>query len=66
MGVQGNLIWPLMIDNVTRDMRIAFEEPFGPVIPMIRVKTVEEAIDYTNSNNLALQACLTSMHTSLA
>lgn len=66
MGVQGNLIWPLMIDHVTRDMRIAFEEPFGPVIPMIRVKTVEEAIDYTNSNNLALQACLMSLHASLA
>mmetsp|Transcript_20634 Transcript_20634/g.62151 ORF Transcript_20634/g.62151 Transcript_20634/m.62151 type:complete len:496 (+) Transcript_20634:132-1619(+) len=55
---EGNLIWPLMIDHVTRDMRIAFEEPFGPVIPMIRVKTVEEAIDYTNSNNLALQGCV--------
>jgi hypothetical protein len=36
-------------------MRIAWEEPFGPVLPVIRVKTVEEAIDHCNANNLALQ-----------
>ena len=37
-------------------MRIAWEEPFGPVIPVIRVKTIDDAIDHCNSNNLALQA----------
>lgn len=26
---QDNLIWPVLIDNVTQDMRIAWEEPFG-------------------------------------
>ena len=36
-------------------MRIAWEEPFGPVVPIIRVKTVEDAIDHCNANNLALQ-----------
>ena len=38
-----------------QDMRIAWEEPFGPVIPVIRVKTIDDAIDHCNSNNLALQ-----------
>ena len=42
--------------QVTADMRIAWEEPFGPVIPVIRVSTVEQAIDHCNSNNLGLQA----------
>ncbi len=32
---EGNLIWPLLIDSVTRDMRIAWEEPFGPVMPVV-------------------------------
>ena len=50
-----NLIWPTLIDNVTADMRIAWEEPFGPVMPVIRVKTIQDAIDHCNSNNLALQ-----------
>ena len=86
---EGNLIWPLLIDNVTRvrscvrrsvvawsscvlicgtvqcsaelmigcpqDMRLAWEEPFGPVVPVVRVKTIEEAVDHCNANNLALQ-----------
>lgn len=55
---EGNLIWPLFIDHVTKDMRLAWEEPFGPVIPVIRIKTVEEAIDHCNANNLALQGCV--------
>jgi hypothetical protein len=29
---EGNLIWPLLLDNVRPDMRIAWEEPFGPVL----------------------------------
>ena len=40
-----------------QDMRIAWEEPFGPVIPVIRVKNIDDAIDHCNSNNLALQVC---------
>ena len=38
-----------------QDMRIAWEEPFGPIIPVIRVKNIDDAIDHCNSNNLALQ-----------
>lgn len=55
---EGNLIWPVLIDHVTQKMRIAWEEPFGPVVPIIRVKTVEDAIDHCNANNLALQGCV--------
>ena len=47
-------------DQVTPEMRIAWEEPFGPVIPVVRVATVEAAIDHCNTNNLALQARLSS------
>lgn len=55
---ENNLIWPLLIDNVTQKMRIAWEEPFGPVVPVIRVKNVDDAIDHCNNNNLALQGCV--------
>ena len=44
-----------------QDMRIAWEEPFGPVIPVIRVKNIDDAIDHCNSNNLALQVHTTSI-----
>lgn len=52
---EGNLIWPLLIDNVTTDMRIAWEEPFGPIIPVIRIKNPQEGIDHCNASKLALQ-----------
>ncbi|KAL2635263.1 hypothetical protein R1flu_006742 [Riccia fluitans] len=54
----GNLIWPVLIDHVRPDMRIAWEEPFGPVLPVIRIKTVEEGIHHCNANNFGLQGCV--------
>ena len=54
---EGNLIWPLLIDHVRPDMRIAWEEPFGPVLPVIRIQTVEEGIHHCNASNFGLQVC---------
>ncbi|KAG5529993.1 hypothetical protein RHGRI_030384 [Rhododendron griersonianum] len=51
----GNLIWPLLLDNVRPDMRIAWEEPFGPVLPVTRINTVEEVIHHCNASNFGLQ-----------
>lgn len=36
-------------------MRIAWEEPFGPVVPVMRISSVEQGIEHCNSNNVALQ-----------
>lgn len=52
---EGNLLWPVVFDNVTLDMQIAWEEPFGPVLPIIRVKSVEEAIEICNKSEYGLQ-----------
>jgi glyceraldehyde-3-phosphate dehydrogenase (NADP+) len=52
---EGNLIWPLLLDNVRPDMRIAWEEPFGPVLPVIRITSVEEGIHHCNASNFGLQ-----------
>lgn len=54
----GNLIYPLVLDKVTPDMRIAWEEPFGPVLPFMRVASEEAAIAHCNKNNIALQGCV--------
>lgn len=53
---EANLISPVVFDNVTTDMRLAWEEPFGPVLPFIRVKSVEEAIEISNASEYGLQA----------
>jgi len=51
-----NLVYPTLLDNVTTDMRLAWEEPFGPVLPVIRVKDIEEAITIANSSEYGLQS----------
>ncbi|MGT2686546.1 NADP-dependent glyceraldehyde-3-phosphate dehydrogenase [Streptococcus porcinus] len=53
---EGNLLSPVVFDHVTTDMRLAWEEPFGPVLPFIRVKSVEEAIEISNASEYGLQA----------
>lgn len=54
----GNLIFPTLFDNVTADMRIAWEEPFGPVLPIIRVKDKDEAIEIANQSEYGLQSAV--------
>lgn len=53
-----NLIYPTLFDNVTADMRLAWEEPFGPVLPIIRVKDKNEAIALANKSEYGLQSCV--------
>ena len=57
---EGNLIWPTLYDQVTKKMRLAWEEPFGPVLPVIRVKSMEEAIEIANESIYGLQSAIFS------
>ncbi|MDV4152254.1 NADP-dependent glyceraldehyde-3-phosphate dehydrogenase [Clostridium sp. AL.422] len=53
-----NLIYPTLFDYVTTDMRLAWEEPFGPVLPIIRVKDKDEAIEIANKSEYGLQSAV--------
>ncbi len=53
---EGNLLWPVLFDQVTKDMKVAWEEPFGPILPIIRVANVEEAIAFANESEFGLQS----------
>ncbi|MDY3828522.1 MAG: aldehyde dehydrogenase family protein [Clostridium sp.] len=55
---KGNLIKVTLFDNVTRDMRLAWEEPFGPILPIIRVNSIEEAVSLSNESEYGLQASI--------
>jgi malonate-semialdehyde dehydrogenase (acetylating)/methylmalonate-semialdehyde dehydrogenase len=46
----GFYVGPTVIDYVRPEMRIAQEEVFGPVISIVRVKTLDEAIAIENAN----------------
>ena len=49
---------PTVLDNITGEMRIAWEETFGPVVTIIRVKDYEEAIKIANESEYGLDACI--------
>lgn len=56
-GIQENAFFnPTVIDYVKPDMNIVATETFGPVAPIIRVKSVDEAIEVANNTEYALQA----------
>jgi malonate-semialdehyde dehydrogenase (acetylating) / methylmalonate-semialdehyde dehydrogenase len=44
----GFFLGPTIFDNVTAEMTIAKEEIFGPVLSVMRVNTLDEAIDLVN------------------
>lgn len=52
----GNFFEPTILDNITPDMNIVINETFGPVSPIIRVNSVEEAISVANNSKFGLQA----------
>ena len=45
-----------VVDKVTPDMDLVVNETFGPVAPLIKVKTVDEAIQIANATEYGLQA----------
>ncbi len=49
-GQPGNWVGPTILDNVSPDMPAGCEEIFGPVLSIIRAKTVDEAIQIENDN----------------
>lgn len=56
----GNLVWPTVLDHVTEEMRVAWEEPFGPVLPLIRVKNAADAVRIANASEYGLQSSVFS------
>ena len=58
-GEEGEqFIQPTILCNVTEDMRVFREEIFGPVAPIFRFRTEEEAIAMANDTEFGLAAYL--------
>ena len=52
----GNFYEPTVLTGVTPQMRVAREETFGPVAPLFRFKTEEEAVRMANDTPFGLAA----------
>ena len=54
----GNFLGPTILENVPIDQTLIKTEIFGPVMSMISMKTIEEAIGFVNSGAYGNMACL--------
>ncbi|MDC3423643.1 CoA-acylating methylmalonate-semialdehyde dehydrogenase [Aquibacillus sp. 3ASR75-11] len=55
---EGYFIGPTIFDNVKPSMKIWKDEIFAPVLSVVRVNSLEEAIDLTNQSDFGNGACL--------
>ncbi|SDP09773.1 methylmalonate-semialdehyde dehydrogenase [acylating] [Paenibacillus sp. yr247] len=55
---KGYFVGPTIFDHVTTDMKIWQDEIFAPVLSIVRVETLQDAIELANRSELANGACL--------
>jgi len=58
----GFFFQPTLFTNVTRNMRVAREEIFGPVLSVIKVKSFDEAIEVANDVAYGLSSAVYTNH----
>ncbi|SFJ23430.1 malonate-semialdehyde dehydrogenase (acetylating) / methylmalonate-semialdehyde dehydrogenase [Paenibacillus sp. UNC496MF] len=54
----GYFVGPTIFDGVTQDMKIWQDEIFAPVLQIVRVETLEDAVAWANESEFANGACL--------
>jgi succinyl-CoA reductase len=55
---KGFFFSPTIITDTNLDMRCMKEEVFGPIAPIAKFSSVEEAIEFANSTDYGLQAAI--------
>jgi succinate-semialdehyde dehydrogenase/glutarate-semialdehyde dehydrogenase len=55
-GLKGSFFQPTVLGNANHDMRVMYEETFGPVLPIATFETEEEVIRMANDTPFGLAA----------
>ncbi len=55
---KGNFITPTILENVALDKELIQTEIFGPVMSLISMKSIDEALKFVNNGNYGNMACL--------
>jgi acyl-CoA reductase-like NAD-dependent aldehyde dehydrogenase len=63
---RGYYVGPVVVDNVTKEMRIFKEEVFGPVLCVSTFNTFEEAVELTNAVEFGLTGSIFTENVSTA
>ncbi|OHD71434.1 MAG: succinate-semialdehyde dehydrogenase [Spirochaetes bacterium RBG_16_49_21] len=64
--VRGSFYPPILLADVDHSMEIMREETFGPVIPVMKFKTEEEAVRLANDSSMGLTASIWTRNVKLA
>ena len=55
---KGNFLTPTILENVALDKELIKTEIFGPVMSLVSMRSIEEAIQFVNSGNYGNMACI--------
>jgi glyceraldehyde-3-phosphate dehydrogenase [NAD(P)+] len=55
---ENNFYQPTVLDSVPTNANIVWDETFGPVIPIVHVRDVDEAIQLANKSRYGLDSCV--------
>jgi glyceraldehyde-3-phosphate dehydrogenase (NADP+) len=55
---EGAVVWPTVLEDVPRGVRLDSDEAYGPVVSLYRIGSLDEAIDRANAVNYGLHAAI--------
>ncbi len=59
---KGRFIDPIVLTDVTPEMKVMNEETFGPVLPIVKVASVDEAVRLSNASRYGLGSAVYGKH----
>ncbi|TDF91054.1 aldehyde dehydrogenase family protein [Paenibacillus piri] len=65
--VEGNILLPTVITNVSASLKVSCEEVFGPIVLINKIGSVEQGIELVNDSRFGLQAGIytNNIHTAM-
>lgn len=60
LEIDGAIMQPVIVENITREMRLYADESFGPVVTVQRVDSDDEAVAIANDSEYGLSAAVFS------
>ena len=64
--IEGNIVYPTVMADVTDDMNIVCQEVFAPIVSLMKVKDFDEAVEKMNDSPYGLQFSIFTNNLKLA